>query len=63
MIMYLARTETGLSYPQIGEHLGGRDHTTVIYGYEKLSELMETDDRVRREALEIKATLYDSEIT
>jgi chromosomal replication initiator protein len=63
MIMYLARTETGLSYPQIGEHLGGRDHTTVLYGYEKLSELMETDDRVRREALEIKAILYDSEIT
>ncbi|MGD8805816.1 MAG: chromosomal replication initiator protein DnaA [Chloroflexota bacterium] len=62
MIMYLARTETGLSYPQIGDHLGGRDHTTVLYGYDKLSELMETDDRVRREALEIKAILYDSEI-
>ncbi len=62
MIMYLARTETGLSYPQIGEHLGGRDHTTVLYGYDKLAELMETDDRVRREALEIKAILYDSEI-
>jgi chromosomal replication initiator protein len=62
MIMYLARTETGLSYPQIGEHLGKRDHTTILYGYEKIAELMETDDRVRREALEIKALLYDSEI-
>ena len=62
MIMYLARTETGMSYPQIGEHLGKRDHTTVLYGYEKISELMETDDRVRREALEIKAILYDSEV-
>ncbi|MGD2078710.1 MAG: chromosomal replication initiator protein DnaA [Chloroflexota bacterium] len=62
IIMYLARTETGLSYPQIGEHLGKRDHTTVLYGYEKISELMETDDRVRRETLEIKAMLYDSEL-
>ncbi len=62
MIMYLARTETGLSYPQIGEHLGKRDHTTVLYGFEKISELLETDDGVRRDALEIKAILYDSEI-
>jgi chromosomal replication initiator protein len=62
MIMYLARTETGLSYPQIGDHLGKRDHTTVLYGHDKIAELLETDDRVRREALEIKATLYDSEI-
>lgn len=62
MVMYLARTETGLSYPQIGEHLGKRDHTTILYGFEKISELMETDDRVRRDALEIKAILYDSEM-
>ena len=62
IIMYLARTETGLSYPQIGDHLGKRDHTTILYGFEKISGLMETDDRVRRDALEIKAILYDSEV-
>jgi len=60
MIMYLARTETGMSYPQIGEHLGKRDHTTVLYGFDKISVLLETDDTVRRDALEIKAILYDS---
>jgi chromosomal replication initiator protein len=60
MIMYLARTETGMSYPQIGEHLGKRDHTTVLYGFDKISGLLETDDTVRRDALEIKAILYDS---
>jgi len=60
MIMFLARSETDLSYPQIGEHLGGRDHTTILYGYEKIAELIETDATVRRDSLEIKALLYDS---
>ncbi len=59
MAMYLARTETGLSFPQIGERLGNRDHTTVLYGYEKISDLVETDTNIRRDILEIKATLYD----
>ncbi len=58
--MYLARTETGLSYPQIGEHLGNRDHTTILYGFDKIEELLETDETVRRAVLEIKASLYDS---
>jgi chromosomal replication initiator protein len=60
--MYLARTETDASFPQIGAHLGNRDHTTILHGYEKISGLMETDERVRREVLQIKAMLYDSAI-
>lgn len=60
MAMYLARTETSLSYPQIGRKLGNRDHTTILYGYEKISELLETDANVRRDNLEMKALLYDS---
>ncbi|MGH2537686.1 MAG: chromosomal replication initiator protein DnaA [Candidatus Promineifilaceae bacterium] len=57
--MYLARTETEMSYPQIGERLGHRDHTTILYGYEKITELLETDSAVRRDVMEIKAQLYD----
>ena len=60
MAMYLARTETGVSYPQIGANLGNRDHTTILYGYGKISDLLETDTSVRRDMLEIKAKLYDS---
>lgn len=58
--MYLARTETDLSYPQIGDSLGNRDHTTVLYGYGKIADLLETDANVRRDTMEIKALLYES---
>ena len=59
MIMYLARTETDDSLPQIGTRLGNRDHTTVLYGYEKISSLRETDPSIRRDILELKAKLYE----
>lgn len=58
--MYLARTETEASFPQIGQHLGDRDHTTILHGYEKISGLIETDEKVRRDVLQIKAALYES---
>ena len=38
--MYVCRELTELSYPQIGKEFGGRDHTTVIHAYEKVSTLM-----------------------
>lgn len=58
VVMYLARTETDASLPQIGAHLGGRDHTTVLYGCDKITSLIETDAQLRRDVLEIKAQLY-----
>ena len=57
--MYLARTETDASLPQIGAQLGNRDHTTVLHGYEKISGLVEIDPQLRRDVLEIKALLYE----
>lgn len=36
--MYLTRELTDLSLPKIGEEFGGRDHTTVIHAYEKISQ-------------------------
>jgi chromosomal replication initiator protein len=56
--MYLMRQEANISLPQIGEALGGRDHTTVMYGCEKVADLLETDDRLRRQVVEIKERLY-----
>jgi chromosomal replication initiator protein len=56
--MYLLREEGGVSLPQIGELVGGRDHTTVIYACDKVNNLMETDDRLRRQVLQIRERLY-----
>lgn len=39
--MYLFRELTELSYPQIAELFGGRDHTTIIYGNDKIKKLMQ----------------------
>ena len=55
--MYLMR-ETNLSLPQIGMALGGRDHTTVMYACEKIAELLERDDKVRRQVVQIRQQLY-----
>ena len=57
--MYLMRTETHASLPQIGQELGGRDHTTVIYGCEKIAVRQEEDERLRRDLLAIKEILYN----
>ena len=38
--MYLFRDLTDYSYPAIGREFGGRDHTTVIHAYDKISGLM-----------------------
>ena len=59
MAMYLLREATGLSLPQIGEALGGRDHTTVMYSVEKIAQEIEQDDQRRREMLAIKERLYN----
>lgn len=45
--MYLCRELTDLSLPKIGEEFGGRDHTTVIHAYEKISKDMEGDDKLK----------------
>lgn len=60
--MYLMREEANISLPQIGEALGGRDHTTVMYGCGKVAEMLEQDDRLRRQVIEIKERIFGSGI-
>src|SRR5574341_1319727 len=56
--MYLLREEANVSLPQIGEALGGRDHTTVMYAIEKVADLLERDDRLRKQVVQIRQQLY-----
>lgn len=56
--MYLLREESNISLPSIGETLGGRDHTTIMYGCDKIADLLERDDRLRRQVIEIREDLY-----
>lgn len=47
MAMYLCKTLTSKSLPDIGRSFGGRDHTTVMHAVKKVEELMETDTEIR----------------
>ena len=44
--MYLAKTLTSRSLPDIGRRFGGRDHTTVIHAVRKIEELRVTDSQI-----------------
>jgi chromosomal replication initiator protein len=56
--MYLLRKETNASLPQIGEALGGRDHTTVMYAIDKIANEIETKTDLRKRVVNIKQQLY-----
>jgi chromosomal replication initiator protein len=56
--MYLLREETDASLPSVGESLGGRDHTTIMYGYKKIADMIERDDNLRRQVIAIRERLY-----
>ncbi len=51
--MYLMRKETQLPYEEIGNQLGGRDHTTVMHGVEKVEELIHNDAGIKSQIMEI----------
>ena len=63
IVMYLCRTETDASFPQIGGALGKRDHTTIMHGSEKITSRIDADANLRRDILEIKASLYESSVS
>ncbi|MFS0866016.1 chromosomal replication initiator protein DnaA [Microbacterium sp. 179-B 1A2 NHS] len=55
--MYLCRERTSLSLPKIGQLFGGRDHTTVMYAYKKISELMKERRSIYNQVSEITSQL------
>jgi len=55
--MYLARKLTNASFPDIGEKIGGRDHSTVIYANNKIKKTLEVDTKLHRLVQEIEETM------
>ena len=57
IVMYILREDFDISYPMIGDKLGGRDHTTVIHSYEKIKNNLKTDPHLTREIEDVRAML------
>lgn len=57
IIMYILREDFNISYPSIGQKLGGRDHTTVIHSCEKIKVDLKEDMTLSQEINQIRNLL------
>jgi chromosomal replication initiator protein len=57
MAIYLARQETNASLPEIGDALG-RNHSTVLYSYNKVVEQLETDPHFRQKIEQLRQRIH-----
>ena len=57
--MYLAKTMTPRSFPEIGKRFGGRDHTTVLHAVRKVEELAAGDETLAHEIELLKRLIQD----
>ena len=55
--MYLARKHTNYSFPDIGQKIGGRDHSTVIYANNKITNSIKSDKNIKNLIQEIEDIL------
>ena len=60
--MYILREVANVSLPQIGLAMGGRDHTTVMYACDKVADLIERDDRLRRQIIQIRDQIFGRQV-
>jgi chromosomal replication initiator protein len=57
--MFLAREMTSSSFPDIGDKIGGRDHSTVIYAHNKIKKLLDTNKALRDDVEDIREILLN----
>lgn len=62
IIMFLLREELKLSYPNIGDELGGRDHTTAMHAHTKISTNIDNDLKLKQDLEMIKQRLYANSV-
>lgn len=58
IIMFLLREELKLSYPTIGDELGGRDHTTAMHAHTKIASEIESDLKLKQDVESLKQRMY-----
>jgi chromosomal replication initiator protein len=57
--MFLAKTLTTRSYPDIGRRFGGRDHTTVLHAVRVIEKLVAEDGQMARDVEALTRKLRD----
>ena len=58
--MYLMKEITNSPYMTIGGFLGGRDHTTIMHGVDKISQEIKKEDKTKQDVINIKQLVYAS---
>lgn len=59
IVMYLMREELSASFPNIGDELGGRDHTTAMHAYAKIKNCIIDDDKIRQDITLLRQKLFN----
>lgn len=58
IIMYLLRHEANLSYPEIGREMGGKDHSTIMHGCEKIEAEIANNQVIKDSLTSIKEKIF-----
>ena len=56
--MYLLRKEVQLPLNEVGRLLGGRDHSTILHGQEKIAKLLPQSEKLRFDVTSIRKSLF-----
>ncbi len=60
LAMYILRQDAGLNLESIGHMLGGRDHTTIMHGIDKVRKLVQSDDQTRSALSAIRQVMAEA---
>ena len=63
VVMYLSRQLTTASYPEIGRSLGGKDHSTVVKGFKKITKQIKTDALWAQRIKSVERTLLEDDFS
>ncbi|MCL4338389.1 chromosomal replication initiator protein DnaA [Patescibacteria group bacterium] len=58
ILYYIMRSELNVPLADIGNLVGGRDHTTIIHGVKKITDLLSTNEQIRGDIMGIKNKLF-----